>query len=138
MRQAELRGFFDDYAKASQADDPAALAALYAPTFIVGGPEGSASFANDAGFIAWLKQVHDFNRQHGLRTMEVVSVDGTALSPIHTLAVVRWGARFERTGDRRIDFQIAYLLEQRSEGTKILSYISQADQQAEMKALGLL
>jgi hypothetical protein len=54
------------------------------------------------------------------------------------LAIVKWGVRFERTGDRLVEFQISYLLEHTTEGARILSYITQADQQAEMKALGLL
>jgi hypothetical protein len=137
-RQTELGAFFEQYAKASQAQNPQALAAMYAASFIVGGPEGSMSFTNDARFIEWLKQVYDFNQKHGMRALEIVSVDPIALSPAHTLAIVRWGARFERTGDRLVEFQISYLLEHTTEKMKILSYISQADQQAEMRALGLL
>jgi hypothetical protein len=137
-RRARLRTFFEDYAKASQASDPRALAAMYAASFIVGGPQGSMTFANDARFIDWLKQVHDFNQEHGMRALEVVSADPVALSPIHSLAIVKWGARFEKSGDRRVEFQISYLVEGGTDGMKILSYISQSDQEAEMKALGLV
>jgi hypothetical protein len=37
-----------------------------------------------------------------------------------------------------IEFRITYLLEKASDGYKILSYISEADQEAEMRKLGLL
>jgi hypothetical protein len=137
-KQRELRTFFERYAKASRAQDPEPLAAMYAASFIVGGPEGSMSFANDERFIAWLKQVHAFNQERGMRALEVVSVEPIALSPAHDLAIVKWGARFERTGDRLIEFQIAYLLESTPAGTKILAYVSQTDERAEMKKLGLL
>lgn len=137
-RQDALRAFFERYAKASRSEDPQALAAMYAASFLVGGPQGSMTFANDASFVDWLKQVYDFNQQHGMRSLEVVSVAPVALSPLHTLAIVRWGARFEKTGDRLVEFQISYLVEGSAEGMVILSYISQADQEAEMKALGLL
>jgi hypothetical protein len=137
-RRATLRAFFEHYAKASQAADPRALAAMYAASFIVGGPQGSKAFTNDARFIDWLKQVHALNEKHGMRTLEVVSADPIALSPLHTLAIVKWGARFEKTGDRRVEFQISYLVEDGSDSMKILSYISQADQEAEMKRLGLV
>jgi hypothetical protein len=136
--QAGLRVFFERYAEASQNQRPEALAAMYAETFIVGGPQGSMSFANDSRFLTWLKQVYDFNQKHGMRSLEVVLVDGIVLSPLHTLATVKWGARFERTGDRRTDFQISYLLEKAADSWKILSYISQADQEEEMKRLGLI
>ncbi len=135
---AALTAFFERYAKASLGNDPQVLAAMYAPSFIVGGPRGSATFANDARFLDWLKEVHDFNRKHGMRTLEIVSVAPTQLSPVHTLVIVKWGARFEKTGDRLVAFQIAYLLENAADGALILSYISEADQEAEMKALGIL
>jgi hypothetical protein len=136
LNPTELRAFFDGYARTSLAHHPDALAAMYAASFIVGGPQGSKTFANDGRFLAWLKQVFDTNRERGMRTLEVVSIDSIALSPAHTLAIVKWGARFERTGERLIEFQISYLLEHAAKGTTILSYISQADEDAEIKALG--
>jgi len=114
------------------------LANLYAPTFIVGGPQGSHAFTNDARFIEWVQQVADFNRQHGMRDLRVVSIRDAALSPLHTLATVTWGTRFEKTGDRLIEFEISYLLEQAEDEWRILSYISRSDQNAEMAKAGLL
>jgi MFS family permease len=60
------------------------------------------------------------------------------LSPIHALATVRWGARFAKTGERTIEFEISYLLEKADGDWKILSYISRSDQNEEMKKEGLL
>ena len=134
----DLRPFFERYAHASRRAEPEALAALYAPVFIVGGPQGSHSFANDAKFLDWLRQVHAFNEQHGLLSLAVRDVGATVLSPLHTLATVRWGSRFARTGDRLIEFTIAYLLERAGDGWKVLAYISEEDQEAAMKKHGLL
>jgi hypothetical protein len=67
-----------------------------------------------------------------------VSIRDVMLSPIHTLATVTWGAQFEKTGDRAIEFEIAYLLEKAPDGWRILSYISHRDQNAEMAKAGLL
>ena len=117
---------------------PEALAGVYAPTFIVGGPEGSQAFPNDARFVEWIRQVADFNRQHGMRSIMAVSIRDMTLSPIHTLATVTWGARFEKTGDRVIEFDISYLLEKAADDWRILSYISRSDQNAEMAKEGLL
>src|SRR5688500_15857824 len=106
-----LNRFFSRYAELSLGPEPEALAGLYAPTCIVGGPQGSRAFANDASFIEWLRQVAAFNREHGMRALSVVSIRETMLSPVHTLATVTWGARFDKTGDRVIAFEISYLLE---------------------------
>lgn len=133
-----LEHFFTRYAELSMGPQPAALAALYAPTFIVGSPEGSHAFTNDSHFLEWLGQVAAFNREHGLRHLAAVSIEGMELSPVHTLANVRWGARFEKTGDRAIEFVISYLLERSDGDWRILSYISQTDQHAEMAKEGLL
>ena len=133
-----LNGFFSRYAELSVGPQPEELAGVYAPTFIVGGPSGSQAFANDVRFVEWLRQGADFNRQHGMRTLAPMTIRDATLSPIHTLATVTWGARFEKTGDRLIDFEISYLLEQTDDEWRILSYISRTDQNAAMEKEGLL
>jgi len=133
-----LRQFFDRYAELSTGSTPEALSPLYAPTFIVAGPEGSQAFPNDDKFLDWLRQIHAFNQQYGMRGLEVRQLQEVPLSPIHTLATVTWGARFEKTGDRLIEFTIAYLVERAGQNWTILAYVSERDQAGEMKRLGLL
>jgi len=133
-----LRRFFDRYAELSQRAEPEELAAMYAPTFIVAGPQGSRAFANDAAFLAWLKQVFEFNQTHGMRSLVVISIYEVVLSPRHSLATVKWGTQFTKTGDRLIEFEIAYLVENAAGGWTILSYISRSDQDEDMKKHGVL
>ena len=133
-----LDRIFSRYAERSLGPKPEELAGLYAPTFIVGGPQGSQAFTNDVRFIEWLRQVATFNRQHGMRSLTAMSVRDATLSPLHTLATVTWGARFEKTGDRIIEFEISYLLEKAEDQWRILSYISRTDQNAAMEKEGLL
>jgi hypothetical protein len=133
-----LARFFEEYARLALGDEPSAIAALYAPTFIVAGPQGSQAFANDARFLEWLHQVLDFNRRHRMQSLAPAAIQEVALSPRHFLARVTWGARFARTGDRLIEFEISYLLEQNGDRLTILSYISRSDQDEEMRKLGLL
>jgi len=133
-----LDRFFSRYAELSLGPRPEELAGLYAPTFIVGGPQGSRAFTNDVSFIEWLRQVASFNRQHGMRGLTVMSIRDVTLSPLHTLATVTWGARFEKTGDRVIEFDISYLLEKAEDEWRILSYVSCSDQKAAMEKEGLL
>jgi hypothetical protein len=96
------------------------------------------TFANDAKFVDWLAQVRAFNRQHGMCGLSPATVRETRLSPRHVLAQVRWSARFERTGARAIEFDIAYLLESAEDSWRLLGYVSARDQEEEMRALGLL
>ncbi|HEU4689361.1 MAG TPA: hypothetical protein VFS23_13395 [Vicinamibacterales bacterium] len=133
-----LQQFFTHYASLSMGDDDQALAAVYAPSFFVAGPTGSMTFANDAKFLDWLAQVRAFNRQHGMHAVSPAAVRQTVLSPLHILAQVRWSARFEKTGAREIEFEIAYLMERAGESWRVLGYVSARDQEQEMRALGLL
>jgi hypothetical protein len=130
--------FFTRYAELSMGPRPEELADLYAPTFIAGGPQGSQAFTNDARFREWLVQLGDFNRRHGMRALRVVATREQTLSPLHALATVTWGAQFDKTGDRVIEFEISYLLERAGGDWKILCYISRSDQQEDMKKEGLL
>ncbi len=129
--------FFADYASISMSDDHRALAALYAPSFFVTGPKGSRTFANDAQFLDWLAHVRAFNREHGMRALSAVAVRRTVLSPRHVLAQVRWSARFEKAGDRPAEFEIAYLLEDTGGAWSVLGYVSERDQEEELRSLGL-
>lgn len=133
----DLKQFFERYAEASLSD-PATLATVYAPTFIVAGPRGSTAFPNDQRFLDWLAESRAFNERHGMQALEVVDIDTSELSPAHRLASVTWGAKFARTDDRRIEFRISYFVELAAAGPKILAYVSEADQEDEMRRHGLL
>jgi hypothetical protein len=134
-----VQQFFTQYAAlALSGDDDTALAAMYAPRFFVAGPTGSTTFANDAQFVAWLTQMRAFNRQHGMQALSPAAVRETVLSSLHLLAQVRWQTRFAKTGDRAIEFEIAYLMEREEESWRVLGYISERDQEEEMRALGLI
>ena len=133
-----LEQFFTQYAALGMGEDQRGMAALYAPSFFVAGPAGSMTFANDARFLDWLAHTADFNRQHGMHALSPAAVREMPLSPLHVLAQVRWSARFEKTGARAIEFDIAYLMERAGESWRVLGYISARDQEEEMRALGLL
>lgn len=116
----DVRAFFERHAEASLGAEPAALAAMYGPSFLVAGPKGSAAFANDARFLEWLAGVRAFHDAHGMRALEVLDVGSVPLSPIHRLATVRWGAKFD-PGERSIDVRISYLRELAPRGPQILA-----------------
>jgi actin-related protein len=131
--------FFRGYGAAALGTAPERIASFYAESFIAGGPRGSAVFRNDEQFIDWLKQLHQLNKSSGMTAMTVVSItDSKSLSSRHQLVSVEWGARFEKTGERLITFEISYLLERSGDDWKIIAYISEKDQEEEMQALGLL
>jgi hypothetical protein len=133
----DVRNFFERYAIAARAPDPEPLASMYAPAFLVAGPRGSATFPNDARFREWLRGVSASHEASGMRSLAVRDLEVRELSPIHVLAEVTWDARFEKTGDRPIAIRIAYLVERAAEGMRVLAYVSEADEDEELKRLGL-
>ena len=138
MPDPEIERFFDRYAAAALSGEPQRTADLYAPGFIAAGPQGSAVFANDDRFLDWLRSVHEFNRRTGMTSMRVMSIDDRRVSETHCIATVEWGATFAATGEALVRFEITYLLERAPDGWLVLAYVSHADQEAEMRRLGLI
>src|SRR5690606_34477156 len=137
MGDEALKSFFEEYARASLDPDPEALAGRYANAFIAAGPTGSAVFNNDEAFRSWLRQVHEFNQQSGMQSLEVVSVRRVPIEDHHALATVECGATFSTTGEELIRFEISYLVQFLGDSPLVLAYVSHDDQEQVMKARGL-
>lgn len=134
----DYRAFFQQYAALSLGDEPEKLASLYAESFLAAGPTGGAAFQNDEAFLGWLRQVHEFNDQSGMAAMEVIDVRETPISGDYALVTVRWGARFRKTGEETIEFDISYILHLSDGGPRVAAYISHEDQEEAMRAHGLM
>lgn len=135
---ARLHQFFNDYATTSFGPEPEKLAAFYGDGFLVAAPQGSATFKNDEQFLAWLRQVHEFNQATGMTSMKVFAIEEHRLSDLFTVATVEWGATFQKTRDDLITFKISYILQGQGGTFKVLGYLSHEDQMAAMQAHGLL
>lgn len=138
MNEHGLEAWFREYARISLGPEPEALAERYADSFLAAAPAGSAAFQNNAEFVQWLRQVHDFNEQSGMQSMDVVAVDEMPLGVHFTMATVEWEAQFQKTGDLPIRFKISYVLTVDDGSYRIIAYISHEDQEEAMKAHGLL
>lgn len=132
-----IKNFFETYALVSMEPNLERHASLYAGEFIAAGPSGSAAFKNDGKFIEWLKQVHDFNKKIGMEALRAVSVSSDPISDKYSFATVEWGAKFKKTGEKLIRFEITYLLQFIENEPKILAYVDHEDQEKAMKELGI-
>ena len=137
-RDDQFREYFRRYATVSLGSEPEKLAEFYDQSFLAAGPKGGAAFRNDAAFLDWLRQVHDFNLKTGMTSMAVEDVDQTRVSADYTLVAVRWAATFRKSGDAPIRFTISYLLRESESGYKVAAYVSHEDQEDAMRAHGLL
>ncbi len=137
-QHSDLFEFFGRYASTSMGASPQELAAFYDTSFLAAGPQGGAAFQNNEAFRDWLQQVHDFNRDTGMTSLDVVAVSETPVSNEYVLASVRWGAHFSKTGDERIEFDISYLLRLVDGSYRVAAYISHEDEESVRRARGLL
>ena len=69
-RDDQFLDYFRRYAAVSLGPEPEKLAEFYDQSFLAAGPKGGAAFRNDAAFLDWLRQVHDFNVRTGLTSMK--------------------------------------------------------------------
>ena len=137
-RNDQFLEYFRRYAIVALGAEPEKLAEFYDQSFLVAGPKGGAAFPNDAAFLAWLRQVHDFNVTTGMSSMAAEGVEQIRVSADYTLVAVRWAATFKKTGDAPIRFTISYLLRESESGYKIAAYVSHEDQEVVMRSYGLL
>ena len=133
-----VKNFFERYSSISMQGNLENHAGLYANEFIAAGPSGSAAFKNDSKLLDWLKQVHDFNKKIGMESLQVMSVQNNPIGDTYSFATVEWAAKFEKTGEELIHFEISYLLQFVKDEPKILAYIDHEDQQQVMKELGII
>ncbi len=130
--------FFAAYAVASMDKDATAVAAFYADHIIAASKDQSSAFTNDHTFVAWLEGVFRFNEQSGLQQMTVKHVAAIPIGNYFYHATVTWSAVFAAKPQKQIEFDIHYILNQTTEGYKIILYISEENQEALMKEKGVL
>lgn len=132
-----MQDFFERYASVSLTGSPEELAGFYASGFAMAGPRGVYGGLNDERFLGWLGHVQAFNRESGMKSLRPVAVPyEVVVGPDHRLVTVRWGACFDATGDREIEFEVSYLLQM--DGPRIVASVSHEDQEERMRAEGLL
>jgi len=133
-----LRAFFEAYAEANNKHNLEPLAAMYADSFIAAGPGGNAVFKNDAQFIKWLQELLQWNLQMGMQQIRIVRFAEAPVSDQYRQAIVTWGAKFEKTCNEEILFDITYYVYLQQDAPRIIMYIAHTDQDALMREKGLL
>jgi hypothetical protein len=137
----DWKKWFEGYAADWASGEIEAVAARYAPTFLVSKPGKSAVYGNDQSLLSWLDQVRAFHVRSGLERVEIVTVREVPLGEFHSLISVMWAVRFHKTQLLRIQFEISYTMSTRSldsDGPLILSILSHEDQREAMRRYGIL
>jgi hypothetical protein len=128
---------FAEYEKAFAALDLNRTAEFFADSFISAGPSGTITLSKTE----FLKEAHkaaDFYRSIGQKSAKILSLAEAPISEQYSMVKVHWGVTFQKTGDRLIEFDVSYLVQNTGEEPKIILFIAHQDEQKAMRDLGLL
>lgn len=131
--EAELEAFFRGYGESFA--DGARLGEFYGDCAMAATPTFYGCLKGEAEVRATLAHVAAEQVRTGMRSLAPLGVEVTPVDARHWWACVRWGATFERTGDRRIEFDISYLVRRTPERLVILLYVAHQDEQAPRERL---
>ena len=136
MTEATKR-LFEQYERASNALDVEKQVPLFAEHFISAGPRGSIAQGRDE-FAKMAHQVAEFYRSVGQTSAKILSMDETTISKEYSMVRVHWGATFKKTGDKLVEFDVTYFLQDPDTNPKIIMFIAHQDEEKAMKELGLM
>jgi hypothetical protein len=134
-----IRAFFRRFETQSAANDVEGLAAMYAPSFLMGGPSGAQIVkAGDLLYaIPKRKQLFD---AAGCRSTTLLSLDETRLDDRYSLVRTEWQWTFARADGAadQITLPSSFIVDRGSAVLQIVCYINHADITAIMRQRGLL
>jgi hypothetical protein len=92
-----LRTFFERFESLSAASDVDSLVAMYAPNFMIAGPNG-AQVVRSADILRAIPKRKQLLDSAGHRETAVIGFEETPLTERYSLVNVEWRWRFERAG----------------------------------------
>jgi len=132
-----VKKLFEEYEKAFNALDVEKQVPLFAEHFISAGPGGSIALGRDE-FARMAGKAAKFYKSVGQTSAKILSMDETAISSEYSMVKVHWGATFEKTGNKLIEFDVTYFIQKTGPEPKIIMFIAHQDEEKAMKGLGLL
>ncbi|TMI95290.1 MAG: hypothetical protein E6H08_06605 [Bacteroidetes bacterium] len=136
MSRDHLDNLFKEYENAIDKLDVKTISGYCADSVISAGPKGSvAQTRND--YEKKVEQTNQFYKSVGRNSARIISKRVMPISNDYSMVVVRWGITFDKTGNRIIEFDKSYIVEEIGIDPKIILLISHEDEEAAIKKLGL-
>ncbi len=132
-----VRKLFAEYEKAFNGLDVEKQVPLFAEHFISAGPRGSIALGRDE-FARMAGKAAQFYRSVGQTSAKILSMDEIAISNEYSMVKVHWGVTFEKTGNRLMEFDVTYFIQETGSEPKIIMFIAHQNEEKAMKELGLL
>ncbi|MGE3975502.1 MAG: hypothetical protein AB7F59_13335 [Bdellovibrionales bacterium] len=135
-RKINLTEFFESYGKAF--DDGEKLSKFYGDCALAAAPNFTGCLKGREEIHVALNSVAESQRSTGMLSLSPQKIEVTKIDDLHSWAKVQWSARFRKTGNKQILFDISYLVRENNNSPQILVYVSHQDEQVMRRELGII
>ena len=136
MSREQLDTLFKEYETAFDKLDVKTISGYCADSFISAGPKGSITQSRK-DYEKKAEQATKFYKSIGRNSAKIISKRVMPICNDYSMVVVRWGITFDKTGNKLIEFDTSYIIQEIGSEPKIILLISHEDEEAAMKKLGL-
>ena len=136
MSHDQLDILFKEYETAFDKLDVKTISGYCADSFIYAGPKGSIA-QNRKDYEKKAEQTNKYYKSVGRNSARIISKRVMPICNDYSMVVVRWGITFDKTGNRLIEFDMSYIIQETGNDPRIILLISHEDEEAAMKKLGL-
>ena len=136
MSRDQLDTLFKEYETAFDKLDVKTISGYCADSFISAGPKGSITQSRK-DYEKKADQATKFYKSIGRKSAKIISKRIMPICNDYSMVVVRWGITFDKTGNKLIEFDISYIIQETGNEPKIILFISHEDEEEAMKKLAL-
>ena len=136
MSRDQLDMLFKEYETAFDKLDVKTISGYCADSIVSAGPKGSITQSRK-DYEKKAEQKSKFYRSIGRNSAKIISKRVMPICNDYSMVVVRWGITFDKTGNKLIEFDTSYIIQETGGEPKIILLISHEDEETAMKKLGL-
>jgi len=136
MSRDQLDTLFKEYETAFDKLDVKTISGYCADSFISAGPKGSITQSRK-DYEKKAEQATKFYKSVGRKSAKIISKRVMPICNDYSMVVVRWGITFDKTGNKLIEFDTSYIIQEIGNEPKIILLISHEDEDEAMKKLAL-
>ena len=136
MSRDQLDTLFKEYETAFDKLDVKTISGYCADSFISAGPKGSITQSRK-DYEKKAEQATKFYKSVGRNSAKIISKRVMPICNDYSMVVVRWGITFDKTGNKLIEFDTSYIIQEIGNEPKIILLISHEDEEEAMKKLAL-
>lgn len=130
-----LTDFFKQYGNAFDNGDE--ISKFYGDFAIASTPQFIGCLKGKEEIHTAFNSIAEYQKKTGMTSLAPFKVEIKEIDSLHVWAKVRWCAKFAKTGDKGIEFDVSYLLRRTEVDFVILLYVSHQDEQQLRQEFGV-